>query len=161
MVRNNKKFIFIYSIILLLIITLAYSHSGRTDQYGCHTCRTNCEEKWGIPYGFYHRHNPVRPCFEEETKPVQSPTLPTTEPEQISEPSSEITGKIIEEKTTEEKPAVCVSTPAKEIKSFDEDIIQKNQPKENKTQKEAILTSAKKEEGFFKLIINWFLRFFK
>lgn len=41
------------------------AHPGNTDSYGCHVCRTNCTERWGIPYGFYHRHNPVRACFED------------------------------------------------------------------------------------------------
>jgi hypothetical protein len=43
----------------------AQAHPGRTDSNGCHVCRTNCTEVWGIPYGFYHRHNPVRPCFDD------------------------------------------------------------------------------------------------
>lgn len=30
-------------------------HPGRTDRYGCHTCRTNCPS-WGLEYGQYHCH---------------------------------------------------------------------------------------------------------
>ncbi len=33
-----------------------YSHPGRTDSSGGHTCRTNCES-WGLEYGEYHYHN--------------------------------------------------------------------------------------------------------
>lgn len=31
------------------------AHPGRTDSYGCHTCRTNCP-KWGLDYSEYHCH---------------------------------------------------------------------------------------------------------
>lgn len=34
----------------------AAGHPGGTDSSGCHTCRTNCTEKYGIPYGDYHCH---------------------------------------------------------------------------------------------------------
>lgn len=49
---------------VFLYVSPVYAHPGNTDGNGCHTCRTNCTESWGIPYGFYHRHYPVRPCFE-------------------------------------------------------------------------------------------------
>jgi len=35
----------------------ASAHPGGTDSSGCHTCRTNCTERYGIPYGDYHCHN--------------------------------------------------------------------------------------------------------
>lgn len=35
---------------------IASAHPGRTDVYGCHTCKTNCP-KWGLSYGEYHCHN--------------------------------------------------------------------------------------------------------
>jgi hypothetical protein len=35
---------------------LASAHPGGLDAQGCHTCRTNCTEVYGIPYGFYHTH---------------------------------------------------------------------------------------------------------
>ena len=86
--KEMKKFTLISCIIFLLIAVLSYSHPGGTDKYGCHTCRTNCEEKWGIPYGFYHRHNPIRPCFEEtETQPIPSPS-PTPSPAPTPSPPS-------------------------------------------------------------------------
>src|SRR3989344_4784217 len=34
---------------------VASAHPGRTDSYGCHTCRTNCSS-WGLSYGEYHCH---------------------------------------------------------------------------------------------------------
>ncbi len=50
--------------IILIVIGLilfsfpVYAHPGRTDKYGCHTCKTKCE-KWGYSYGEYHCHNDV------------------------------------------------------------------------------------------------------
>ncbi|OGM91505.1 hypothetical protein A2755_00135 [Candidatus Wolfebacteria bacterium RIFCSPHIGHO2_01_FULL_48_22] len=52
---------------------LVFAHPGRTDSYGCHTCRTNCPS-WGLEYGEYHCHNakalpqpkePIRSHFRE------------------------------------------------------------------------------------------------
>ena len=50
--------IIILSVILCLFISShsVYSHPGRTDSSGGHTCRTNCES-WGLEYGEYHYHN--------------------------------------------------------------------------------------------------------
>ncbi|MYI82137.1 MAG: YHYH domain-containing protein, partial [Chloroflexi bacterium] len=45
------------------------AHPGGTDGNGCHTCRTNCA-RWGISYGYYHRHNPVRACFSSTPRPT-------------------------------------------------------------------------------------------
>ena len=79
-VKQRRKIVILILIIFSLITPLAYSHPGRTDSNGCHYCRTNCEESWGIPYGFYHRHNPVRACFEETitTSPPTTTPAPTT-----------------------------------------------------------------------------------
>lgn len=53
------RFIFrlLISLFLLFIIVVpdVLAHSGRTDSYGCHTCRTNCSS-WGLSYGEYHCH---------------------------------------------------------------------------------------------------------
>lgn len=51
----------------------AYAHPGGTDANGCHVCRTNCPS-WGIPYGYYHRHYPVRPCFDSSPSVGPSPS---------------------------------------------------------------------------------------
>ncbi|MCU0679990.1 MAG: YHYH domain-containing protein [Planctomycetes bacterium] len=37
------------------VITPAFAHPGRTDKWGCHTCKTSCK-KWGLKYGQYHCH---------------------------------------------------------------------------------------------------------
>ena len=50
----KKTFILVCLVLLLPFSALA--HPGRTDYKGCHTCRTNCTEKWGLDYGEYHCH---------------------------------------------------------------------------------------------------------
>lgn len=52
----------------------ASAHSGRTDAYGCHTCKTNCPS-YGLSYGEYHCHN--APAIAP--KPTATPALPVTE----------------------------------------------------------------------------------
>lgn len=62
--KLSKIFVIVFALVLFFLIPFnGHPHPGGTDQIGCHTCRTNCTESWGIPYGFYHRHHPVRPCF--------------------------------------------------------------------------------------------------
>jgi hypothetical protein len=75
MFRKLWAFLLIFIAISLVITHSGYSHPGRTDGNGCHTCKTNCEEKYGIPYGYYHRHSPVRACFEESST-TTSTTIP-------------------------------------------------------------------------------------
>lgn len=43
--------VFVWGILLIPVS----AHPGRTDQYGCHTCRTNCP-RWGLSFGEYHCH---------------------------------------------------------------------------------------------------------
>ena len=38
-----------------VVLPKAEAHSGGTDKYGCHTCKTNCP-KWGLKKGQYHCH---------------------------------------------------------------------------------------------------------
>lgn len=52
---NSMLFISTLTIFLVAPI-FAFAHPGRTDAYGCHTCRTNCPN-WGLSYGEYHCHN--------------------------------------------------------------------------------------------------------
>ena len=57
--RNFTKlllFLFILLFLYFIPVSDVYAHPGRTDEYGCHTCRTNCE-KYGLEYGEYHCHN--------------------------------------------------------------------------------------------------------
>ncbi len=51
-----------FLILIILFYFLSFynkdvlAHPGRTDAFGCHTCRTNCPS-WGLLYGEYHCHN--------------------------------------------------------------------------------------------------------
>jgi len=83
---------------IFLIPVIIYAHPGRTDANDCHTCQTNCTEKYGIPYGFYHRHNPIRPCFEENTQ-TTTESISKPAPQNISIPAPKI--EIKTEKATE------------------------------------------------------------
>lgn len=54
-VQKHLSLIILISMWLFIFITPVFAHPGRTDRYGCHTCRTNCA-KWGLSYGEYHCH---------------------------------------------------------------------------------------------------------
>ncbi len=87
----------------LFLPMLASAHPGRTDAYGCHTCRTNCSS-WGLSSGEYHCHNaktlpqpkePIRSHYGEGgtgiTEPwpaYKSPSLPPASNPSPSQPSS-------------------------------------------------------------------------
>ena len=71
------------------------AHPGRTDAYGCHTCRTNCPN-WGLSSGEYHCHNaktlpqpedPIRSHYGENgtgtTEPWPEYKNPSTGSQQI------------------------------------------------------------------------------
>lgn len=51
----KKILIILIWLLFLFVPTLVLAHPGRTDAYGCHTCRTNCS-KWGLATGQYHCH---------------------------------------------------------------------------------------------------------
>lgn len=51
--KNILKFLML---IILFHGMTVHAHPGRTDSYGCHTCKTNCES-YGLSYGEYHCHN--------------------------------------------------------------------------------------------------------
>lgn len=59
MAKILKSHFFVIALLLIgitfLIPNIGLAHPGRTDSYGCHTCRTNCP-KWGLSYGEYHCH---------------------------------------------------------------------------------------------------------
>jgi len=67
-------------LVAFCLVTTAFAHPGRTDKYGCHTCRTNCE-KWGLSYGQYHCHKPIRSNKKSKNTTFNIPqrsTLSTT-----------------------------------------------------------------------------------
>lgn len=51
-----KKIILTLIISISVVPFITFAHPGRTDAYGCHTCRTNCPS-WGLSTGEYHCHN--------------------------------------------------------------------------------------------------------
>jgi len=54
---NKSKFLFLILLVANFVISpIAHAHPGRTDTQGCHTCYTNCTEKWGLEYNEYHCH---------------------------------------------------------------------------------------------------------
>jgi hypothetical protein len=53
--RQTKLLLAIFIVANFIIVPTAYAHPGRTDNNGCHTCYTNCEN-WGLKYGEYHCH---------------------------------------------------------------------------------------------------------
>lgn len=62
---------------LFFLYTNSSAHPGRTDSYGCHTCRTNCSS-WGLSYGEYHCHRAK--ALPQPEPPVKSHIDGTTEP---------------------------------------------------------------------------------
>lgn len=40
----------------LMIPSITFAHPGALDANGCHTCKTNCTEKYALQYGQYHCH---------------------------------------------------------------------------------------------------------
>lgn len=87
---------------LILVIALSYlffpsismAHPGRTDAYGCHTCRTNCA-KWGLSTGEYHCHQakalpqPKEPIKSHKTDTGTGFTTPAPEYKQPATPTSQ------------------------------------------------------------------------
>lgn len=53
----------------LFMPSVIFAHPGRTDSYGCHTCKTNCA-KWGLNMGEYHCHQAK--ALPQPKEPVKS-----------------------------------------------------------------------------------------
>ncbi|OGY45316.1 MAG: hypothetical protein A2729_00570 [Candidatus Buchananbacteria bacterium RIFCSPHIGHO2_01_FULL_39_14] len=64
-----KKLINIALFIILFWPLASLAHPGRTDSYGCHTCRTNCAS-WGLSTGEYHCHNAK--ALPQPEEPIKS-----------------------------------------------------------------------------------------
>ena len=87
---NNKSvFLIVISILFFSFnFQYAFAHPGRTDSYGCHTCRTNCY-KWGLSYGEYHCHRskglpqPKRPIRSHKGNPGTTEHWPEYEKPKI------------------------------------------------------------------------------
>jgi len=69
-IKEIKIALFVLMILLGLVLSnIALAHPGRTDRYGCHTCRTNCP-RWGLSYGEYHCHRSK--CRLQPKKQIKS-----------------------------------------------------------------------------------------
>lgn len=85
---------------IVFFVPLAQAHPGRTDSSGCHTCKTNCTEKWGLSYGEYHCHNAPKSTPSPTKKPVilqptSTPKVKTVSPtKQINNTSKPISTPI-------------------------------------------------------------------
>jgi len=80
------KFLLI-TFITFIVPTMVFAHPGGLNEDGCHYCRTNCEEKWGIPTNDYHCHA----SGDTSVYTDPAPSEPTPEPEPIEEPAPEPT----------------------------------------------------------------------
>lgn len=57
------------ALLSLVMPIFVYAHPGRTDTYGCHTCRTNCSS-WGLSTGEYHCHRAK--VLSQPLEPIKS-----------------------------------------------------------------------------------------
>lgn len=99
---------------MILMLTLLYplstfAHPGRTDAYGCHTCRTNCS-KWGLSQNEYHCH--ASKGVEQPKEPVKSSATGVTVPApEYKKPVVEANNtKPITPKVTSTDPYISTST---------------------------------------------------
>jgi hypothetical protein len=68
-IYSNLQIIFFVLIVNLFFTVPVFAHPGRTDSYGCHTCRTNCA-KWGLERDEYHCHNAK--ALPQPKEPIKS-----------------------------------------------------------------------------------------
>lgn len=79
-----KKIIFSVIVSILINPSVSLAHPGRTDAYGCHTCRTNCSS-WGLSAGEYHCHrskgitHPIEPIRSIRNENGVGKTVPAPE----------------------------------------------------------------------------------
>ena len=64
--KNKLLKITIIFMFIYIFPVSVFAHPGGTDEFGCHTCRTNCES-WGLEYGEYHCHNAKTPIKKTDS----------------------------------------------------------------------------------------------
>ena len=131
--------IVLFGLFFITLPHVALAHPGRTDAYGCHTCRTNCSN-WGLSTGEYHCHNakalpqpeaPIKstygesgtgytspaPEYAKKPKPIVTPasSKPISFPEK--EPAIELTPEFEIEKAANLAPAL-IATVEPQRKTF-------------------------------------------
>ncbi|MCX6810076.1 MAG: thermonuclease family protein [Candidatus Berkelbacteria bacterium] len=100
--KYSLLFVVLFACVLFFSTTV-YAHPGRTDANGCHTCKTNCTEKYGLQYGEYHCHNSGSTSSDSsgsgssETKstPKTTPKPSTPTPASTPTPEKVKTSKLI------------------------------------------------------------------
>lgn len=102
---NTMKKLIMFLALVSLAPQAVLAHPGGLDAIDCHTCRTNCEEKYEIPSGWYHCHaggdkNVYTPTPGEETSTPEEPEPelePAPEPSPTPEPEPIV---VVEEEAT-------------------------------------------------------------
>jgi|SRR3989344_891158 len=109
-----NKFLF-FTLTLLIPLSLG-AHSGNTDSYGCHTCRTNCP-KYGLDYGEYHCHaskglpQPIEPVRSIKSDTGNGVTVPAPEYKTYTPKPAEKVNVSVPAGTTNTSPKVNTSVP--------------------------------------------------
>jgi hypothetical protein len=114
--KNIYIAILVIGVLGFITPTTSFSHPGRTDSTGCHTCKTNCPN-WGLSSGEYHCHTAkALPQPEEPIKSTfgENGTGYTTPAPEYKVP------KAITPKPAEQKPAPIVAP--KKIETQQEEI---------------------------------------
>ena len=136
------------ALLLLVMPFLAFAHPGRTDAYGCHTCRTNCPS-WGLSYGEYHCHNakalpqPEEPIKSKYGESGTGYTIPAPEYKQPAIRANPPVKKV--EPKLEEQARVATST-----------IEQPQKQLEVKAYSDTYNINKPAKVSFWKKVFNWF-----
>lgn len=127
-----RKMLCLVVFLSVFLVTPVFAHPGRTDAYGCHTCRTNCS-KWGLSSGEYHCHRakelpqpiePIKSTFSETggtTRPAPEYKKPAPAAKPIVVPVKKpLEKKIVEPQvsSTEKQLAPVYRSSVKEKRSF-------------------------------------------
>ncbi len=159
--------------LLLLVPIASFAHPGRTDSYGCHTCRTNCPS-WGLSSGEYHCHHakalpqpepPIRSRYGEYgtgytepapdyAKPV-SPVTPTLAPKPVPSYQPQSPQYAPEPKVEflqPKKESVDAASPSNQLQEIEE--------KYSPSQQAAVVHNNQPQEGFWKRLFGWFANLF-
>lgn len=110
--RFVKTLILVIAVPALILPNDSFAHPGRTDAYGCHTCKINCAD-WGLSYGEYHCHQAK--ALPQPEEPVRS-TRATSESPGYTTPAPEYKIPKTEVQNLENKPADSVEAKSEKKK---------------------------------------------
>ncbi len=101
----------------------ALAHPGGLDGSGCHTCRTNCTEKYNIPYDLYHCHSgDDRETYTVPEDDTIDPAPPPTETTNTNTEETTPSPEIDDPADTIENVNTTVNEPAPELEVTNESI---------------------------------------